>query len=129
MNLTTLQNPTPVYIIIYSILVHTLYDPSPLSLRPIRMETKESCDKVIDMLNGVMLPGSKKPLVIKFADSSHMKKQSQSKRVLVCVRVCILTVLPWLHADRWRAVQRVSVILCVCITFFFFFIFIFFMMY
>ena len=81
------------------------------------------------MLNGVMLPGSKKPLVIKFADSSHMKKQSQSKRVLVCVRVCILTVLPWLHADRWRAVQRVSVILCVCITFFFFFIFIFFMMY
>ncbi len=87
----------------------TLY---PLSLRPIRMETKESCDKVIDMLNGVMLPGSKEPLMIKFADSSNKKKQSQSKCVLVCV--CVLT-LPWLRADRWRDVQQVSVLLCVCI--------------
>ncbi len=85
MNLTTLQNPTPVYIYI----VHTLYDPSPLSLRPIRMETKESCDKVIDMLNGVMLPGSKEPLMIKFADSSNKKKQSQSKSLRVCVCMCI----------------------------------------
>ncbi|XP_064401848.1 RNA-binding motif, single-stranded-interacting protein 2-like isoform X2 [Halichondria panicea] len=44
-----------------------------------RMETKESCDKVIEMLNGVMLPGSKEPLMIKFADSSNKKKQSQNR--------------------------------------------------
>ncbi len=48
------------------------------------MESKEACDNVIEMLNGVMLAGSKEPLMIKFADSSNKKKIGQSTLIPYC---------------------------------------------
>lgn len=48
-----------------------------------RMDTKDSCEKVIGALNGALLHGGKEPLMIKFADSSNKKKLSQSKTLFV----------------------------------------------
>lgn len=39
-----------------------------------RMETKEKCDSIINLLNGKMLPGSKDTLLVKFADGGSKKK-------------------------------------------------------
>lgn len=40
-----------------------------------RLDTKESCDKTIEMLNGSTLQDSTEPLLVKFADSSSNKKR------------------------------------------------------
>ncbi|XP_013775371.1 RNA-binding motif, single-stranded-interacting protein 1-like isoform X1 [Limulus polyphemus] len=39
-----------------------------------RMESKEKCDQIIHVLNGKYLPGSKDPLLVKFADGGNKKK-------------------------------------------------------
>jgi hypothetical protein len=41
----------------------------------VRLDTKESCDKTIEMLNGSTLQDSSEPLMVKFADSSSNKKR------------------------------------------------------
>uniref|UniRef100_A0A8D8Q3I4 Protein alan shepard n=2 Tax=Cacopsylla melanoneura TaxID=428564 RepID=A0A8D8Q3I4_9HEMI len=40
-----------------------------------RLESKEKCDQMIQLFNGNSLPGSKEPLLVKFADSG-LKKRS-----------------------------------------------------
>ena len=39
------------------------------------MDTKDNCDKTIEMLNGTTLSESSEPLMVKFADSSSNKKR------------------------------------------------------
>ncbi|CAI8017248.1 Protein alan shepard [Geodia barretti] len=41
----------------------------------VRLDTKESCEKTIEMLNGSTLQDSSEPLMVKFADSSSNKKR------------------------------------------------------
>lgn len=43
------------------------------------MDSKEKCEQIIQMFNGNPLPGSKEPLLVKFADSGQ-KKRSTSYR-------------------------------------------------
>ena len=40
-----------------------------------RLDSKESCDKTIEMLSGSTLSDSSEPLMVKFADSSSNKKR------------------------------------------------------
>lgn len=40
-----------------------------------RLDTKDNCDKTIEMLNGSTLQDSTEPLLVKFADSSSNKKR------------------------------------------------------
>lgn len=60
-----------------------------------RMDNKESCDKVIGALNGVLLHGGKDPLTIKFADSTNKKKQSQSKSLAAIDVLREVVQFPW----------------------------------
>ena len=66
-----------------------------------RMDTKESCEKVIGALNGALLHGGKEPLTIKFADSSNKRKQTQSKSLVInnmSMIICLhhmIRVRPW----------------------------------
>ncbi|XP_065166053.1 protein alan shepard isoform X2 [Atheta coriaria] len=39
-----------------------------------RMESKEKCEQIINMLNGHSLPENKEPLLVKFADGGNKKK-------------------------------------------------------
>lgn len=39
-----------------------------------RMESKEKCEQIIQMFNGNVIPGSKDPLLVKFADGGNKKK-------------------------------------------------------
>ncbi|KAF0768544.1 protein alan shepard isoform X7, partial [Aphis craccivora] len=39
-----------------------------------RMDSKEKCEQIIQMFNGNPLPGSKEPLLVKFADSGQKKR-------------------------------------------------------
>ncbi|KAJ8951583.1 hypothetical protein NQ318_020460 [Aromia moschata] len=39
-----------------------------------RMESKEKCEHIIQVFNGKILPGSKDPLLVKFADGGNKKK-------------------------------------------------------
>jgi hypothetical protein len=39
-----------------------------------RMESKEKCEQIIQMFNGSPLPGSKEPLLVKFADGGIKKR-------------------------------------------------------
>lgn len=39
-----------------------------------RLESKEKCDQMIQLFNGTSLPGSKEPLLVKFADSGLKKR-------------------------------------------------------
>ncbi|XP_063233086.1 protein alan shepard isoform X4 [Bacillus rossius redtenbacheri] len=39
-----------------------------------RMDSKERCEHIITMLNGKMIPGSKEPLLVKFADGGNKKR-------------------------------------------------------
>lgn len=43
-----------------------------------RMDSKEKCDMIIQAFNGKVIPGSKEPLLVKFADGGN-KKKSQYK--------------------------------------------------
>ena len=45
---------------------------------PTRLDSKENCDKTIEVLNGSTLPDSSEPLMVKFADSSSNKKRQQT---------------------------------------------------
>lgn len=38
------------------------------------MDSKEKCEQIIQMFNGNPLPGSKEPLLVKFADSGQKKR-------------------------------------------------------
>lgn len=49
-----------------------------------RMESKEKCEQIIQMFNGSPLPGSKEPLLVKFADGGIKKRniyKSQDQRM------------------------------------------------
>jgi len=51
---------------------------------PFRMESKEKCEQIIQMFNGSPLPGSKEPLLVKFADGGIKKRniyKSQDQRM------------------------------------------------
>ncbi|XP_066995646.2 protein alan shepard [Anabrus simplex] len=39
-----------------------------------RMESKEKCEQIIQLFNGSPLPGSKEPLLVKFADGGNKKR-------------------------------------------------------
>ena len=52
-----------------------------------RLDTKENCDKTIEMLNGSTLPESAEPLMVKFADSSSNKKRQNSPGGCVLLHV------------------------------------------
>lgn len=39
-----------------------------------RMESKEKCEQIIQMFNGIPLSGAKEPLLVKFADGGNKKK-------------------------------------------------------
>lgn len=39
-----------------------------------RMESKEKCEQIIQIFNGMVMPGSKDPLLVKFADGGNKKK-------------------------------------------------------
>lgn len=39
-----------------------------------RMESKEKCEQIIQLYNGVKLQGSREPLLVKFADGGNKKK-------------------------------------------------------
>lgn len=39
-----------------------------------RMESKEKCESIINILNGKLLPGGKDTLLVKFADGGSKKK-------------------------------------------------------
>lgn len=39
-----------------------------------RMDSKEKCDMIISTFNGKVIPGSKEPLLVKFADGGNKKK-------------------------------------------------------
>ncbi|XP_025409118.1 protein alan shepard isoform X7 [Sipha flava] len=41
-----------------------------------RMDSKEKCEQIIQMFNGNPLPGSKEPLLVKFADSGQKKRNT-----------------------------------------------------
>lgn len=43
-----------------------------------RMESKEKCENIISVFNGHLIPGSKEPLLVKFADGGN-KKRNQYK--------------------------------------------------
>jgi hypothetical protein len=45
-----------------------------------RMESKEVCDKVIEVLNGKIIAGSQEALVVKFADSGNRRRQQNRER-------------------------------------------------
>jgi len=54
------------------------------SFPPFRMESKEKCEQIIQMFNGSPLPGSKEPLLVKFADGGIKKRniyKSQDQRM------------------------------------------------
>lgn len=38
------------------------------------METKDKCEKIIQSLNGTIVPGAKEPLLIKFADGGPKRR-------------------------------------------------------
>lgn len=40
------------------------------------MDSKEKCEQIIQMFNGNPLPGSKEPLLVKFADSGQKKRNT-----------------------------------------------------
>lgn len=44
-----------------------------------RMETRDVCEKVIEVLNGKILAGSQEPLVVKFADSGNRRRNMQNR--------------------------------------------------
>ncbi|GAU91999.1 hypothetical protein RvY_04151 [Ramazzottius varieornatus] len=44
-----------------------------------RMETRDVCEKVIEVLNGKILAGSSEPLVVKFADSGNRRRNMQNR--------------------------------------------------
>ena len=50
-------------------------DPLACFCVPCRLDTKENCEKAIEMLNGSTLSDSPEPLMVKFADSSSNKKR------------------------------------------------------
>lgn len=43
------------------------------------MDSKEKCEQIIQMFNGNPLPGSKEPLLVKFADSGQKKRNPNYK--------------------------------------------------
>lgn len=40
------------------------------------MDSKEKCEQIIQIFNGNPLPGSKEPLLVKFADSGQKKRNT-----------------------------------------------------
>lgn len=39
-----------------------------------RMESKDKCEQIIEIFNGRPVPGSKEPLLVKFADGGNKKR-------------------------------------------------------
>lgn len=44
-----------------------------------RLDSRENCEKAIEVLSGTVLPGSSEPLMVKFADSGSSKRRQQSQ--------------------------------------------------
>lgn len=38
------------------------------------MESKDKCEQIIELFNGRLLPGTKEPLLVKFADGGNKKR-------------------------------------------------------
>lgn len=67
-----------------------------------RMDSKEKCEQIIQMFNGNPLPGSKEPLLVKFADSGQKKRNTsyrsdsrlwRESEVTIVFRLCITLVV------------------------------------
>lgn len=53
-----------------------------------RMESKEKCEQIIQIFNGTQLPGSKEPLLVKFADGGNKKNKNYKVIGLLDCNLC-----------------------------------------
>ena len=73
-----------------------------------RLDSKESCDKTIEMLSGSSLPETSEPLMVKFADSSSNRKRQQTAGGCGPIEFELTENPPPLSSGRWRDIGEVA---------------------